>query len=127
MGGRKNLSKVGSYLKFYHGGKKLASGKTANLFSCFNNSAMRNLIKFEKQADESVTLKTPIFEQNFLKQDFQPVENFLTDVCNLIEYSKLHQHSFDRQMMAYHLDSFKNLSTELKEKFLPILSSALEY
>jgi len=125
--GKKNLSKVGSFLKFYHGGQKIASGKSQNLFKCFDNSAMRNLIKFELQADDSVTLKTPIFEENFSKQDFQPVEEFLTEVCHLIEYSSLHQHSFDRQMLAYHLESFKNLSTELKEKFLPILESGLEF
>ena len=87
----------------------------------------QNLIKFELQADESVTLKTPIFEQNFSKQDFQPIENFLTDICNLTEYSKLHRHSFDRQMLVHHLESFKELTADLREKFLPILESGLEF
>jgi len=56
-----------------------------------------------------------------------PVEDFLTDVCSLIEYSKLHKNSFDRQMFAYHLESFNNLTSELKDNLMPVLESSLEY
>ena len=88
---------------------------------------MKNLIRFEKVADESVKIQTPLFEETFSKEDFEPVEDFLTDVCSLIEYSKLHTNSFDRQMFAYHLESFNNLKSELKENLMPVLESSLEY
>ena len=125
---RKNVGKVAKFQNFYHGGKKLASGKAQNLSSCFSNLGAKDLIKLEKIADdESVKVQTPLFEQTFSKEDFEPVENFLTEVCSLIDYSKLHKHSFDRQMMAYHLGSFDNLKSDLKENLTPVLESALEY
>jgi len=112
-------------LALTHGGKHLTSLKANNLNHCLlKNSQLGVKITYE---DDNVNVNLGDKVLTFTEEEFSPFETFLSDVCYLVEYCKLHYNDFGKNLMMHHLESYLAIAnSEHKDDFLKVLYNGVE-
>jgi hypothetical protein len=108
-----------------HDGKYHTTLRTNDLKHCLVKNSQLG-VTLTKNGNKN-TLSFAKNEISFTDEQFAPYENFLQQLCFLIESAKLHYQDFDRNMTVHHLDSFAQIvNSPHKDDFMQVLNSGLE-
>lgn len=109
-----------SKLALVHGGKQVASVKPQNLKECLKKNKDLGAQLYEQDGKVYFVFQDNKFEFN--QNEFETYKPFLTDVCFMVEYIRMHFNDFNKNMVIHHLESVKSiLNTEYSKQFLQFL------
>lgn len=109
-----------SKLALVHGGKQIASVVPQNLKQCLMKNKDLGAQLYENEGSIYFVFQDNKFK--FTPNEFETVKPFLTDVCFMVEYIRMHFNDYNKNMVIHHLESIKNvLSSEHSKHLLQFL------
>jgi len=114
-------------LPLTHGGKPIATLKTNGLQNCLIRNNLGVKMSSPDDSKKVLTFSNEDNDLTFTNEEFEPFSSFLSDLCYLVEYSKLHYNDWRSSILIHHLESFLQVSqSEHKELFMRVLSNSME-
>lgn len=123
----KNNSKNPEPFGLVHGGRKISNLRTKGLFDCFNRKNSGLGVNLKRMEDGKIRVTINGSNLHFDDETFMPFKAFLKDVCHIVEYSKLQYNDQNKNFLAYHMESYNDVSnSEHKENFVDLLGKGLK-
>merc|ERR1712146_299890 len=96
-----------SKLALVHGGKQIASVAPQNLKQCLMKNKDLGAQLYDYEGNVYFVFQDNKFE--FTPNQFETLKPFLTDVCFMVEYIRMHFNDYNKNMVIHHLESIKNI------------------
>jgi len=114
-----------SKLALVHGGKQVASVQPQNLKECLMKNKDLGAQLYEQDGKVYFVFQDNKFE--FTQNQFETYKPFLTDVCFMVEYIRMHFNDYNKNLVIHHLESVKSIvNTEYSQQFLQFLYNGVK-
>jgi len=112
-------------LALNHGGRQVSALKISGLQNCLVKNALGARLSV---ANGVYILSLPFDTKITLSAtEFAPYEAFLTEMCYIVEYAKLHYNDWRKNLVVQHLESFAAVAlSEHRDQLLQVLANAIE-